>query len=86
MERPSSGLREMVRRHRPKREDLDPRKWMKRENVKGFTDFITNQHSDRDTDNSFDNKEMCEYWRETRADKRYLSSISFDMPSVCEPK
>ncbi|XP_075871211.1 ankyrin repeat and death domain-containing protein 1A isoform X2 [Nelusetta ayraudi] len=58
MERPSLGLREMVRRHRPKREDLDPRKWMKRENVKGFTDFITNQHSDRDTDNSFDNKEM----------------------------
>lgn len=67
MERPSSGLREMVRRHRPKREDLDPRKWMKRENMKGFTDFITNQHSDRDTDNSFDNKEMCEYWWENKS-------------------
>lgn len=59
MESTSSGLRDMVRRHRPKREDLDPRKWMKREHVKSFADFILSQHSDRDTDNSFDNKEMC---------------------------
>lgn len=58
MERSTLGFREMMRRHRPKREDLNPRKWMKHENMKGFTDFITNQHSDTDTDNSFDNKEM----------------------------
>lgn len=61
MERSTLGFRDMMRRHRPKREDLNPRKWMKHENVKGFTDFIMNQHSDRDMDNSFDNKEMCKY-------------------------
>lgn len=78
MERSSSGLREMVRKHRPMRENLDPRKWMKREHVKGFTDFITSQHSDKYTDNSFDNKEMCEYLIKTELANDIGPSIFFD--------
>lgn len=58
---------EVVRKHRLNRENLDPRKWMKREHIKGFTDFMSSQHSDKDTDNSFDNKEMCEYLVKTTA-------------------
>lgn len=60
MEGASLGLREMIRNHRPRREDLDPRKWVNRERLKGFTGRITSQPSDKDTDDSFDNKEMCE--------------------------
>lgn len=63
MSRRAVALKAMVRKHRPKREDLDPRKWMKGETVRGFADFILHQHSDRDTDDSFDNREMCEYVR-----------------------
>ncbi|KAM9360086.1 uncharacterized protein ankdd1b [Symphorus nematophorus] len=58
MERRALALKAMVKKHRPKKEDLDPRKWMRKETVRGFTDFILNKHSDIDTDNSFDNKEM----------------------------
>ncbi|XP_035515165.1 ankyrin repeat and death domain-containing protein 1B [Morone saxatilis] len=58
MEKKASAIREMVKKHRPKKEDLDPRKWMRKETVRGFTDFILNKNSDKDTDNSFDNKEM----------------------------
>ncbi|XP_070760393.1 ankyrin repeat and death domain-containing protein 1B [Enoplosus armatus] len=58
MERKAVALREMIKRHRPKKEDLDPRKWMRQETVKGFADFILNKHSDNNTDNSYDNKEM----------------------------
>lgn len=60
------------------RENLDPRKWMKREHVKGFTDFITSQHSDKYTDNSFDNKEMCEYLIKTELANDIGPSIFFD--------
>lgn len=51
----------MIKKHRPKTENLDPRKWMKQETMRGFADFILNKDSDKETDNSFDNKEMCEY-------------------------
>lgn len=84
MEATPSGVGEMVRKHRLKRENLDPRKWVKREHVKGFTDFITSQHSDKDTDNSFDNKEMCEYLKAERA-----NDVGQEFPltrRLCEPK
>ncbi|XP_049435757.1 ankyrin repeat and death domain-containing protein 1A [Epinephelus fuscoguttatus] len=58
MERRALALREMIRKHRPKRENLDPRKWMRMETVSGFAEFILNKNSDKDTDDSFDNKEM----------------------------
>ncbi len=63
MERRALALRAMVKEHFPKKEDLDPRKWMREETVRGFADFILNKHSDKDTDKSFDDKEMCEYAR-----------------------
>ncbi|XP_022611946.1 ankyrin repeat and death domain-containing protein 1B [Seriola dumerili] len=58
MERRALALREMIKKHCPKKENLDPRKWVTEETVRGFADFITNKHSDKETDNSFDNKEM----------------------------
>lgn len=85
MEGTSSGLRERIRNHRPRKEDLDPRKWMKHERVKAFTDIITSQHSDQDTDNSFDNKEMCEYLMKTEP----ANDIGHEFPltrRLCEPK
>ncbi|XP_070689859.1 ankyrin repeat and death domain-containing protein 1B [Pempheris klunzingeri] len=58
MERKVLALRTMVKKHCPKKENLDPRKWTRPETVQGFADFILNKHSDKDTDNGFDNKEM----------------------------
>ncbi|XP_078106674.1 ankyrin repeat and death domain-containing protein 1A [Sander vitreus] len=58
MERRALALRAMIKKHRPKTENLDPRKWMRQETMRGFADFILNKDSDKETDNSFDNKEM----------------------------
>lgn len=58
MESRALAFRAMVKKHCPAKEDLDPRKWMRQESVRGFADFILNKNSDKDTDNSFDNKEM----------------------------
>ncbi|XP_040012311.1 ankyrin repeat and death domain-containing protein 1B [Xiphias gladius] len=58
MERRALALRAMIKKHSPKKENLDPRKWMREEAVRGFADFILNKHLDLETDNSFDNKEM----------------------------
>uniref|UniRef100_UPI0037E964DE ankyrin repeat and death domain-containing protein 1B n=1 Tax=Semicossyphus pulcher TaxID=241346 RepID=UPI0037E964DE len=58
MERKASALRSMIQKHSPKKEDLDPRNWMRQEAVRGFTEFVLNKQTDKDTDNSFDNKEM----------------------------
>ncbi|XP_042344314.1 ankyrin repeat and death domain-containing protein 1A [Plectropomus leopardus] len=58
MESRALALRAMIEKHRPKTENLDPRKWMRKETVMGFTDFIFNKNSDKETDDSFDNKEM----------------------------
>lgn len=46
----------MIQKHRLKKENLDPRNWMRQE-------FMVNKQSDEDEDNSFDTKEMCEYER-----------------------
>jgi len=66
MEKRALALRVMIKKHYPKKENLDPRTWITEDTVKGFADFITNKHSDKETDNSFDNKEMCEYTRTTK--------------------
>ncbi|KAL6114326.1 ankdd1b [Pungitius sinensis] len=58
MERRTLALRAMLKKHQPKTENLDPRKWMREETMRGFTDFILNKHSDKDTDESFDSNEM----------------------------
>ncbi|KAM6944981.1 uncharacterized protein ankdd1b [Lycodopsis pacificus] len=58
MERRALAVRAMIKKHQPKTETLDPRKWMREETVRGFADFILNKHSETETDNSFDNKEM----------------------------
>ncbi|XP_032372062.1 ankyrin repeat and death domain-containing protein 1B isoform X2 [Etheostoma spectabile] len=58
MERRALALRTVIKKHRPKTENLDPRKWMRQETVRGFADFIMNKDSNKETDNSFDNKEM----------------------------
>ncbi|KAM3868092.1 uncharacterized protein ankdd1b [Diretmus argenteus] len=57
MQRRTLALRERMKNH-PLKENLDPRKWVRPETAKGFTDFVLNKHSDKETDNSFDNKEM----------------------------
>lgn len=59
MERRALALKAMVKKRIPKKENLDPRKWVRQETMRGFADFVLNKDSD-DTDNSFDNKEMCE--------------------------
>lgn len=82
MEGTSSGLREMIRKHRPRKEDLDPRKWMNREHLKGLTDMMTSHNSDTDTDNSFDNKEMCEYLVKTALANDIDNDNFLCLPSV----
>ncbi|XP_057687251.1 ankyrin repeat and death domain-containing protein 1A [Corythoichthys intestinalis] len=52
------ALKEMMKKHAPKRENLDPRNWMKNEQVKKVYDLIFNKEPEEDTDNSFDHKEM----------------------------
>ncbi|XP_019956603.1 ankyrin repeat and death domain-containing protein 1B [Paralichthys olivaceus] len=58
MERRALALRAVIKKYSPTKEKLDPRKWMREENVRAFSDFIRNKNSDIDTDRSFDNKEM----------------------------
>ncbi|XP_047446734.1 ankyrin repeat and death domain-containing protein 1A isoform X2 [Mugil cephalus] len=69
MERRALALRKMIEKHRPKRENLDPRKWMRPETVRGFTDFVLNKNSDKETDNSFDDKEML-----LEAEKQFMEA------------
>lgn len=69
MERRTTALREMVRKHCPKKENLDPRKWMRQESVRGFTDVILNKRSDQETDDGFDNKEML-----LEAEKQFMEA------------
>lgn len=54
------SLRDRMQNLSLKKENLDPRTWVRPEIVKGFTDFIRNKQTDKDTDRSFNNKEMCE--------------------------
>ncbi|XP_068994985.1 ankyrin repeat and death domain-containing protein 1B isoform X1 [Embiotoca jacksoni] len=68
MEKGALALRSTVKK-RPKKENLDPPKWMRRETVSGFADFILNKSSDNDMDNSFDNKEML-----LEAEKRFMEA------------
>ncbi|KAM3611907.1 uncharacterized protein V6R79_025675 [Siganus canaliculatus] len=58
MERRTQALRAMVNKYSPKKENLDPRKWMSQEALRGFADFVLNKNMSEDTDKSFDNKEM----------------------------
>lgn len=60
MERTTMALKRIIEKHSPKKENLDPRKWMRPETVRGFGDFVANKCSSRDADNSFDDVEMCE--------------------------
>ncbi|XP_044050943.1 ankyrin repeat and death domain-containing protein 1A [Siniperca chuatsi] len=69
MDRRALALKAMIKKHRPKKEDLDTRKWMRQETVRGFADFILNKHSDNDTDNSYDNKEML-----LEAEKQFMEA------------
>nr|XP_046242911.1 ankyrin repeat and death domain-containing protein 1B [Scatophagus argus] len=73
MERSALALKAMVKRHRPKKEHLDPRNWMRPETVRGFADFVTNKNSDKDTDNSFDNKEML-----LEAEKQFMEAAKIN--------
>ncbi|XP_037115828.1 ankyrin repeat and death domain-containing protein 1B isoform X1 [Syngnathus acus] len=58
MEKKALALKEMIRRHVPKRENLDSWKWMKQEPVKAFVDTVLNKNTEDKMENSFDNKEM----------------------------
>lgn len=58
MERRVVAWRTMIKE---KKENLDPQKWMQKETVRGFADFILNKYSEQEADSSYDNKEMCEY-------------------------
>ncbi|MEQ2228786.1 hypothetical protein ILYODFUR_012351 [Ilyodon furcidens] len=50
------ALRTMIKEHCPKMENLDLPKWMQQDTFKG-----PSKHSDKETDDSFDTSEMCEY-------------------------
>ncbi|XP_054630515.1 ankyrin repeat and death domain-containing protein 1A isoform X1 [Dunckerocampus dactyliophorus] len=58
MQRKVLALKQKIKEHGPKKEDLDPRKWMKQEQVKAFADFVLNKHTEPEADTSFDNREM----------------------------
>ncbi|XP_053277690.1 ankyrin repeat and death domain-containing protein 1B isoform X1 [Pleuronectes platessa] len=58
MEGKASALRAVIKKHCPTKENLDPRTWMREEDLRAFSDFILNKNTDKDIDRSFDNKEM----------------------------
>lgn len=58
MEKKALALKRIIEKHSPKKENLDPRKWIRPETVRGFSDFALNKHSNKETDNSFDDVEM----------------------------
>ncbi|XP_029017328.1 ankyrin repeat and death domain-containing protein 1A [Betta splendens] len=83
MEKKASTLKAAIKKHRPKKENLDPRKWMRQETVKGFADFLLDRNSDKDTDDSFDNKEML-----LDAEKQFMDAAKRNdvvaMKSLCK--
>lgn len=69
MERRALMLKTMIKEHSLKKEHLDPRRWMQQETDRGFTDSGLNKHPERETDNSFDNKDSCECTRTMKQKK-----------------
>lgn len=55
------ALRAMVEKHRLQRYDPSIPKLGKREHLKEFGDLLLHPHQEKDTENTFDNNEMCEY-------------------------
>lgn len=55
------ALRAMVEKHRLQRYDPSIPKLGKREHLKEFGDLLLHPHQEKDTENAFDNNEMCEY-------------------------
>ncbi|XP_060893989.1 ankyrin repeat and death domain-containing protein 1B [Labrus mixtus] len=68
MEGRASALRSMIQKHRPKKEDLDPRSWMT-QGTKGFSELMQNKNMENDTDDSFDTKEML-----LEAEKQFMEA------------
>lgn len=56
-----TALKAMVDKHRLHRHDLDAPKLGKREFLKEFGDLLLHHHQEKDTFDTFDNEEMCEY-------------------------
>ncbi|XP_041856626.1 ankyrin repeat and death domain-containing protein 1B isoform X2 [Melanotaenia boesemani] len=69
MERKVLALRTMIKEHHLKMENLDPRKWIRQETARGFADFMFNKNSDKETDDSFDSKEML-----LEAEKQFIEA------------
>lgn len=54
------ALKDRIMKHpMMKKENLNPKTWIKSEHVQGFTDFILQKEPE--ADNSFDDEEMCKY-------------------------
>lgn len=51
----------MVEKHRLQRYDPSIPRLGKREHLKEFGDLLLHPYQEKDTDNAFDNDEMCEY-------------------------
>lgn len=60
MEKRTLALGNLIKERRPKKGTLDPRKWMSQKNASEFDDFMYTKASDEDTDNGFNDEEMCE--------------------------
>ncbi|XP_030592732.1 ankyrin repeat and death domain-containing protein 1A [Archocentrus centrarchus] len=69
MERKTLALKRMIEKHSPKKENLDPRKWIRPETVRGFGDFVANKRTSKETDNSFDDVEML-----LEAEKQFIEA------------
>ncbi|CAG5922549.1 unnamed protein product, partial [Menidia menidia] len=69
MERRALALKTMIKKRSPKTDNLDPRKWVRPETMRGFADFMLHKHSDKVKDNSFDNKEML-----LEAEKQFMEA------------
>ncbi|XP_026178406.1 ankyrin repeat and death domain-containing protein 1B [Mastacembelus armatus] len=66
MKRRALAFRDMIKKHQ---ENMDPRKLMRPEAVGGFADFMLNKQSEKEPDNSFDNKEML-----LEAEKQFMEA------------
>lgn len=60
MERKAQALKEYILKQPVlKKENLNPKTWLKSDHIKGFTEFILPK--DIGEDGGYDDKEMCEY-------------------------
>lgn len=72
----------MVEKHRLQRYDPSIPRLGKREHLKEFGDLLLHPDQEKDTDNAFDNNEMCEYATSTKHHFPHVIELSDVLSSI----